>query len=256
MGRQSTGGQLPTPRPAPTPGPLLQELRDMSAPLAAPILTTEKLSVTFGGLKALDDFDFLVIAGPARRPDRTQRRREDHLHRRPHRLRALDRHGLLRRSRTSTAGRPTVAPGPAWSGRGSRLELFDDLTVAENLLVGSRDRRVVHGAHRPRRPESTSGARRRRAARARSDLTSSPTMPSELSHGQRKLVGVARALLAAPKVVLMDEPAAGPRPHESAELGRHLRSVVDRGTAILLIDHDMGLVLSVCDYVYVLDSGR
>ncbi len=81
-------------------------------------------------------------------------------------------------------------------------------------------------------------------------------MPADLSQGQRKLVGVARALVARPKLLCLDEPAAGLDTNESAELGRHLRELVDQGTPILLVDHDMGLVLSISDEVVVLEFGK
>ena len=80
-------------------------------------------------------------------------------------------------------------------------------------------------------------------------------MPNEISQGQRKLVGVARSLAARPKLVCMDEPAAGLDTEESKELGARLRSIVDAGTTIFLVDHDMGLVLDVCDYIYVIEFG-
>ena len=76
-----------------------------------------------------------------------------------------------------------------------------------------------------------------------------------LSHGQRKLVGVGRALAASPKMICMDEPAAGLDTAESLQLGRRIRAIADDGTAVLLIDHDMGLVLTICDVIYVLDFG-
>jgi branched-chain amino acid transport system ATP-binding protein len=81
-------------------------------------------------------------------------------------------------------------------------------------------------------------------------------MPADLSQAQRKLVGVARALAADPRLLCLDEPAAGLDTMESEELGRHLREIVDQGTAMLLIDHDMGLVLSICDHVVVLEFGK
>ena len=80
--------------------------------------------------------------------------------------------------------------------------------------------------------------------------------PGELPHGHRKLIGVARALVGRPKLVLLDEPAAGLDSAESHELGRQLRGLLDVGITVFLIDHDMGLVLSICDYLYVLDFGR
>jgi branched-chain amino acid transport system ATP-binding protein len=81
-------------------------------------------------------------------------------------------------------------------------------------------------------------------------------MPSELTQGQRKLVGVARAIAMSPRLLCLDEPAAGLDTHESEALGRRLRGLADAGTSMLLIDHDMGLVLSICDQVFVLEFGQ
>jgi branched-chain amino acid transport system ATP-binding protein len=139
------------------------------------------------------------------------------------------------------------------------LELFEDLTVRENLLAA---------AERPTwwsfvvdllRPPKTSAENEARVSDALGVLGLegiADRLPMDLSHGQRKLVGVARALAAKPKLLLLDEPAAGLDTAESQLLGQHLRSFLDTGTTIFLIDHDMGLVLNVCDYIYVLDFGR
>jgi branched-chain amino acid transport system ATP-binding protein len=80
--------------------------------------------------------------------------------------------------------------------------------------------------------------------------------PKNLSLGQQKLLGVARALAARPHVVLLDEPAAGLDSTESRALGDRLYDIVDHDIAVFLIDHDMGLVLDTCDYIYVLEFGR
>jgi len=77
-----------------------------------------------------------------------------------------------------------------------------------------------------------------------------------LSQGQRQLVSIGRALAAQPRVLLLDEPAAGLDSIESIWLADRLRAVRDTGVTIVLIDHDMSLVLGVCDEIHVLDFGR
>ena len=135
-------------------------------------------------------------------------------------------------------------------------ELFDDLSIQENLSVASRRpsfREVV------RELVSTSDASTAAVddALALVDLGgAAELMPSDLSQGQRKLVGVARAVAMQPKLLCLDEPAAGLDTSESGELGRRLRELADRGSSMLLIDHDMGLVLSICDRIFVLEFGK
>src|SRR4051812_43032268 len=137
------------------------------------------------------------------------------------------------------------------------VELFDDLTVEENLLVASQRMGVLEALRDLLLPI---------AAHPRDDvdwaldlcgLTDvADRLPTELSHGRRKLVGVARALAQRPRLVLMDEPAAGLDTDESLELGRHLRALPEAGVTVLLVDHDMGLVLGVCDEIVVIDFGK
>jgi branched-chain amino acid transport system ATP-binding protein len=138
------------------------------------------------------------------------------------------------------------------------VELFDDLTVDENLLVASERVNVGSAlrdlflAHRP--PDRT-GVDWAVAVCGLEEVID--RYPSEISLGQRKLVGVGRALARQPRLVLLDEPAAGLDSDESVELGRRLRSMpAEHGVSVLLIDHDMGLVLSACDHLMVLDFGR
>lgn len=76
-----------------------------------------------------------------------------------------------------------------------------------------------------------------------------------LTEGQRKLVGVGRALSADPSVLLLDEPAAGLDSRESRELGRRIKALAGDEMSVVLIDHDMGLMLSICDHIIVLDFG-
>ena len=135
---------------------------------------------------------------------------------------------------------PRSGLGRTWQA----TELFDDLTVRREPR---RRRALGRGLGEPVRDALA----RRRASRAALD-----ELPSELSQGERKLVGVARALAGSPRVVCLDEPAAGLDSAESEQLGRRLREVADGGTGMLLVDHDMGLVLSVCDEIVVLEFGQ
>lgn len=138
------------------------------------------------------------------------------------------------------------------------LELFDDLTVLDNLLVPAERPTwtgVLADFVRPnRRLAAHEQAEWALQTMQLGDLRDRLTQ--DLSHGQRKLVSVARALASRPKLVLLDEPAAGLDTTGSQVLGTHLRDFLDRQITVFLIDHDMGLVLNVCDYIYVLDFGR
>ena len=139
------------------------------------------------------------------------------------------------------------------------LELFEDLNVRDNLLVVAETPRWYAFALDLLRVSKGRSAQEQQVDTALSSLgltDIADRLPSDLSHGQRKLVSVARALAAKPKLLLLDEPAAGLDTTESQLLGGHLRSFVNGGTTIFLIDHDMGLVLNFCDYIYVLDFGR
>jgi len=138
------------------------------------------------------------------------------------------------------------------------LELFDDLTVWDNLLVACEPARwwslpvdILRRKQSQDVKDQADWALRTVGLESLRDR-----LPEDLSHGQRKLVGVARALAARPKLILLDEPAAGLDADESAELSLVLRGLLSHGVSVFLIDHDMGLVLSVCDQIYVLDFGK
>jgi branched-chain amino acid transport system ATP-binding protein len=138
------------------------------------------------------------------------------------------------------------------------VELFDDLTVEENLLVASEHVTVgstLRDLFLPRRPVDRSSVDWAIEVCGLQDVAA--RYPGQISLGKRKLVGIGRALARRPQLVLLDEPAAGLDTDESQELGQRLRALpAEHGVTIFLIDHDMGLVLSVCDQLMVLDFGR
>ena len=137
-------------------------------------------------------------------------------------------------------------------------ELFDDLSVLDNLLVVAESRGWWTFPTDLVRPRASAAAVERAewALEVLGIGHIANKVSSELSMGQRKLAGVARALAGRPKMLLVDEPAAGLDTAESVAFGARLRRVVEEGITVLLIDHDMGLVLSTCDRLCVLDFGR
>jgi branched-chain amino acid transport system ATP-binding protein len=78
---------------------------------------------------------------------------------------------------------------------------------------------------------------------------------SNLPYGLQRRLEIARALGSEPKTILLDEPAAGLNPQESNELMKIIRRIVDRGVNVLLVEHDMKVVMGVCDRIVVLDHG-
>jgi branched-chain amino acid transport system ATP-binding protein len=132
-----------------------------------------------------------------------------------------------------------------------RLELFGTLSVRENIVAAA-----SMSMRRPRRRNRTSNQVAEnvldllglaRVAEARAD--SLPT-------GTGRLVELGRALAARSRVLLLDEPASGQTVEETAQFASVLRSLAAEGLAVLLVEHDMDLVMSVCSEVYVLDYGK
>lgn len=80
-------------------------------------------------------------------------------------------------------------------------------------------------------------------------------LAKNLPYGEQRRLEIARALALEPKLLLLDEPTAGMNPSESEELGKLIRTIRDRGVSILLIEHQMRVVMNLCDRVIVLDYG-
>ncbi len=136
------------------------------------------------------------------------------------------------------------------------LELFDDITVRENLTAASEQLGFLQLAKDFFRPRAVPD-RVEEIIEVLEIGKLADRKPRELSQGQRKMVGVGRALASqSTKVLLLDEPAAGLDKSETEWFGEQLRLLIDEGYTMLLIDHDMGLVLNVCDRIHVLVFGK
>ena len=248
-----TADRAPAPSPMRTGAVLRRKPKTQDH--ATTVLSATGISVSFGGLRALDDVDLKVgegqlvgLIGPNGAgkttfidaisgfvPCEGQAELDGQ---------ALDRMAAHARARRGLAR--------TWQS----IELFDDLSVKENMAVASyRPSAWATIKESLSRPVTSTTA-----ADAALELlgleSAADAMPEDLSQGQRKLVGIARALAAEPRLLCLDEPAAGLDAREGEELARHLRGVVDAGTSMLLVDHDMGLVLGISDYVVVLEFGR
>ena len=123
------------------------------------------------------------------------------------------------------------------------MELFRDLSVFENLIVATRPMTawsVLADLVAPKRRRDESDERWALELVGRGP--SADKRPGELSLGQAKMLGVARAIGTRPKVVLLDEPAAGLDSDESTALGSDFKLIVEHSISIMLIDHDMDLI--------------
>jgi branched-chain amino acid transport system permease protein len=211
------------------------------APGAEPILQVRGLSVAFGGVQALSDValevgegELVGLIGPNGAGKTTF----------IDAITGFVRHSgvveLAGRDVSGLAPHTIAALGSARTWQGT--DLFDDLDVRENLTVAAGETVAA---------EAVEDVLRRLGL-----APVAAAMPAELSEGQRKLVGLARALVSQPRLLCLDEPAAGMDTRESEALGRRLRELADQGQSTLLVDHDMGLVLGICDRVVVLEFGR
>ncbi|WP_131736933.1 branched-chain amino acid ABC transporter permease/ATP-binding protein [Actinomadura roseirufa] len=177
--------------------------------------------------------------------------------------------GLNRRVRgeVSLHGRSVAAMGPSARARRGlsrtfqSVELCDTLTVFDNVWLGSEAARA--GA-RPWRQLAASPSARRDTRRAALDAIAlcglgdiAGRQVGELSTGQRRLVELARCMAGDFDVLLLDEPSSGLDVAETEAFADLLRRVQrERGTAILLVEHDVDLVMRLCSYIYVLDFGE
>jgi branched-chain amino acid transport system ATP-binding protein len=160
-------------------------------------------------------------------------------------------------------GRPPEAIAAAGLIRTFQLvQLFQNLSVLENIQVGCH----LHTAggvwsallrsRRTRETERTVEARARELLSFVGLDAAAETEASALPYGQQRLLEIARSLAARPRLLLLDEPAAGLSVDETRRLSGVIRDIAARGATVLLIEHDMKLVMNTADRIAVLDFGR
>jgi branched-chain amino acid transport system ATP-binding protein len=131
-----------------------------------------------------------------------------------------------------------------------KLELFTSLSVRDNIRVAGEIRnRWAKDSHNPDTETD-------RVLDLLSLGDYADREMQEIPTGQARVVEVGRALMTRPRVLLLDEPASGQTDQETEEFGRLLRRLIDEGITIFLVEHDMALVMAVCDELHVLDLGQ
>lgn len=229
----------------------------------SPVLETRHLGVQFGGLKAVDDFNITIgrteIAGLIG-PNGAGKTTIFNLLTKVYNPTS----GTVLLNQKDINGYSTIQANRAGIARTfQNIRLFDKLSVIDNVLVGLHHEMSYSLASSLLRLPSF--FRSERIARGRAmELLSIFNMESyaeapagSLPYGAQRRLEIVRALATNPCLLLLDEPAAGMNPSETAELMENIRKIRDTfGIAILLIEHDMNLVMGVCEGIAVLNYGR
>jgi ABC-type branched-subunit amino acid transport system ATPase component/ABC-type branched-subunit amino acid transport system permease subunit len=228
---------------------------------AVPALELRSISMRFGGVVALDGIGLRAASGAITGLIGPNGAGKTTL------LNVAS--GLLRPSdgRVLLHGDDVSKHGVPWRARHGvgrtfqRVQLWDSMTVEENVrtareahFAGARVGSQLMGPGRQRNQIETASSDAIELVGI-GDLRQQ--LVRNLPAGQRRLVELARSLACPFSVLLLDEPSSGLDPNETVAFGRTLQHVVsERGCGIVLVEHDMSLVMSVCDYIYVIDFGR
>ncbi|ROO85240.1 amino acid/amide ABC transporter membrane protein 2 (HAAT family) /amino acid/amide ABC transporter ATP-binding protein 1 (HAAT family) [Actinocorallia herbida] len=226
-----------------------------------PALEGRGLVKHFGGVKAVDGVDVAVRAGTVHGiigPNGSGKSTT---------VSCLTRFHALDAGEVLVFGEPS--PAKAWQVPALGVtrvfqvpHLFEQQTVLDNVLTGMR-RREGYGwlAAVLRLPSYRRRERAGREAAARllafAGLSGrAHRLAGSLSHGQKRLLEVVRAVASGPRVLILDEPATGLTPAEIDALGRLCRTFRDRGLAVVLIEHNVEFVMGLCDEITVIDGGK
>jgi branched-chain amino acid transport system ATP-binding protein len=226
------------------------------------ILAAQDLSIAFGGVHAVDGVSLAVepglvfsVIGPNGAGKTTLFNLISGLY--------LPEGGSVRLSGEDVTGRtPEELARRGLSRTFQNLQIFFRMTALENVMVG-RHRHETTGTvadllHLPRVGRQNRATREAAAAALdRAGLGAMAERPAgSLSYGGLKRLEIARALATEPKVLLLDEPAAGCNAVETAELATIIRGLAGDGITVVLVEHDMRLVMNVSDRIQVLANGR
>jgi branched-chain amino acid transport system ATP-binding protein len=170
---------------------------------------------------------------------------------------------LIKRIGVTRPARPNDMVVAGLARTFQNIRLYKSLTTLENILVGMHVH--LHGSllgalfkTRLVREEEAAAEQRARELLAFVDLAGMENeLAANLPYGKQRLLEIARAIASRPKLLLLDEPAAGMNPKETEEMTALIRRIRDElGITVLLIEHDMRVVMGISDYITVLDHGE
>ena len=228
-----------------------------------PILNCINLGVTFGGLKAVDDFNLMIgrteIAGLIG-PNGAGKTTVFNLLTKVYQ----PTHGTILLDGQDTHNMTTAQVNRAGIARTfQNIRLFKELSVIDNIKVGLHESMKYNLPSALIRLPNYWKEEKKCTERAfelldifhMADLADVPA--GSLPYGAQRRLEIMRALATSPKLLLLDEPAAGMNPSETAELTETIRRIRDEfNIAVLLIEHDMSLVMGICEGIAVLNFGR
>lgn len=226
------------------------------------MLACQSLTIRFGGLSAIDNLDFDVAAGEIRGligPNGSGKTTLFNLISGIYKPTA----GTIRFGDKDITGHRTDEVTRAGIARTfQNIRLFGDMTVWENLLVGRhcRLKQTVFddllGTALKRREEAAAVERLEELLQLFKMETLRDELAKNLPYGLQRELEIMRAMASEPRLLLLDEPAAGMNPQETAQLMQLIQSLRERGFTVLVVEHDMRLVMNICDRITVLNYGK
>jgi len=226
------------------------------------LLALKGLSKSFGGLRAVDDVSFDVGDGAIKAVIGPNGAGKTTLFNLVFGSTVPDKGSVDFAGARLAVGRPHRSVSAGMARTFQHIRLFPQMTALENVMVGrhTRSRSGFLASLVPlpwtRREERDIRAEALAAMHflgigglAESDAT-------HLAYGEQRSVELARALASKPKLLLLDEPAAGLNMRETVDLGKLIRRIRDSGVTVLLVEHDMGLVMGISDEIVVLCQGQ
>ncbi len=213
-------------------------------------LVVEQIVVRFGGIQALNDVDITVSSGMIHGLIGPNGAGKTTLFNVITGLQPPTRGRVRFDGRDITGNAPHIRARRGMARTFQRLELFDTLTARENVQMAAE-------TQRRRLPPGVSPDRATETLLEQVGIAHVADDPTDaLPTGLARLVELARAMATTPTVLLLDEPSAGLNQHETEALGKVLIRLASDGMAVLLVEHDMSLVMSICDQVTVLHYGE